>query len=93
MYERSKEAVAKRLKALMDAYEIRTQKELCDMIEESPSKVNQYLRAVHYPRIETASKICDKFNVTLDWIFHGKTGGLSVGLSKSLDEHSDETTA
>ena len=88
MDERSREAVAKRLRALMNAYSIRTQKELCELLEESPSKVNQYLKAVHYPRLETASKICDQFNVTLDWLFHGEIGGLSVRVYNLISKHS-----
>ena len=90
MDERSREAVAERLQALMNAYGIRTQKELCELLEESPSKVNQYLKAVHYPRLETASKICDKFNVTLDWIFLGKTNGLSFDVLRVISKHSGQ---
>lgn len=66
--------VIMRLRALPDAFNM-TDAELCRRIGVKPTAWANYV-AIGSKRkfpVHIAARLCDEFNVTLDWIYRGKT--------------------
>ena len=52
----------------------------------SPNTYNQWETGVAYPGLEYAIKLCDRHNLSLDWIYRGKMDGLPTRLSDAIRE-------
>lgn len=46
---------------------------------------NQYETGTNTPSVEEAQKLCDRWALTLDWIYRGDTRGLSPDLSAAIE--------
>ena len=45
---------------------------------------NQYEQAKRLPRVDVAEKLCDTYDLTLDWIFRGSQAGLPFNIASAL---------
>lgn len=50
----------------------------------SPNTYNQIELGDKMPSIETAIAICEAYNISLDWIFRGEPGDMSVRLWQGI---------
>jgi len=84
------EGVAKRLELTRRVWGLQQQ----DFAEKAgiiPSAYNQYERAKRLISIQHAHKLCDAYDLTLDWIYRGDPSGLRYQTAealKSLISHS-----
>ena len=62
--------MAERLKAALEFRGLR-QKDLAEMTGMSEPAISRYINNERIPRTDTAIKICDALNVTLDWYVNG----------------------
>lgn len=81
---RSTAAIARRLVATRLALGYDNQVEFCTALGVSPQAWNNYERARAKPSLDVALQMCDRFNLTLDWIFRGDAGGLPHRLAELL---------
>lgn len=78
MVESSK-SLANRLKITREALEL-TAAELCKIIKVKPNRWSQYEGGERRITLEVASKLCDEFGLTLDWIYRANPAGLPSSL-------------
>lgn len=71
----SKAAVARRLELTRTFFSL-SQKDFAARADLSPSAYNHIEVARTYPSVETAIRICDAYQITLDWIYRGEPSGL-----------------
>jgi transcriptional regulator with XRE-family HTH domain len=69
--------VAARLRRTRDAFGMQ-QGEFAAAVGIAFNTYNQYETGVRLIRIENAVALCDRFDLTLDWIYRGEAGGLSL---------------
>lgn len=50
------------------------------------STYSNYKKAKRSPEIENALKLCDRFELTLDWIYRGDPSGLKYGLAEKINQ-------
>ena len=67
--------VAKRLILTRDALN-RTAAEICREIGCKPNRWSQYESGERRITLEIAERLCDKYGLTLDWIYRGDPSGL-----------------
>lgn len=79
----SRAAIAKRLMALQDAYDI-TQAELCRAIDIKENRYSQYINGKRDLTIDVARKLRAEYGATLDWLYEGDPSGLPMELHKKL---------
>jgi len=77
-----------RLRALPDAFGI-SDAELCRRIEVRTTAWANYVAydGKHKLPVPVASRLCDEFNVTLDWIYRGKTALISSDVLEKIRKH------
>ena len=51
----------------------------------SPQAWNNYVSGIRPLSIPSASLLCERYGLTLDWIYRGKTGGLPHALVQRLE--------
>lgn len=78
MVESSK-SLANRLKITREALEL-TAAELCKIIKVKPNRWSQYESGERRITLEVASKLCDEFGLTLDWIYRANPAALPSSL-------------
>jgi transcriptional regulator with XRE-family HTH domain len=59
--------------------------DICRGIGVKPNRWSQYVTGTRRITIEVADKLCDRYNVTLDWIYRGDPSALPLALSKRMD--------
>ena len=69
-HERSVGAIAARLAATREALGL-NQRQLCERTGIAPNTYNQWEKAKGRPDLDGAIILCDKFGLTLDWIYLG----------------------
>jgi DNA-binding XRE family transcriptional regulator len=52
------------------------QNEFCERAKIAPNTYNQYEKGKKRPSVPNAIKLCDAYQLTLDWIFRGDPSGL-----------------
>ena len=67
--------IAKRLEATREALGL-SAAELCRQIDIKPNRWSQYESGERRITEEVASRLCDRFRLTLDWIYRGDASGL-----------------
>lgn len=77
------EAIGHRLTLVREVYGMK-QFEFAQQAGIQPNTYNQYEQGKHPPSVANAIKLCKKFNITLDYIYLGKTEGLPLILSLRL---------
>lgn len=86
----SRIVIGKRLQAWQDAESVRLGKKLTgvDLAAEIPSleenEWSMYRRGKRLISLETADELCDKYKLTLDWIYRGNDYGLPGELQELL---------
>lgn len=80
----SYEAIGKRLVATRLALGFESQMEFAAAANISPQALNNYERGRSRPALEIALALCNRFGLTLDWIYRGDAGGLPHRLVQAL---------
>lgn len=78
--------VGERLARLRVALGHPTDASFAAYLDISPQKLSNYLRGASRPDLMTAMSIVKRTRVTLDWIYYGEEGGLSLQLVDLLAE-------
>lgn len=81
----SRKDIVERLKLLPDAFEI-SDAELCRQIDVRTTAWANYvsLKTKNKLPVAVADRLCEQFNVTLDWIYRGKTALLPQEVLQKL---------
>ena len=77
-------AIAKRLIATRLALGFESQVEFCRAAGVAANAWNNYETARSRPTLNVAVQLCDRFGLTLDWIYRGDAGGLPHRLAGAL---------
>jgi DNA-binding XRE family transcriptional regulator len=80
------EAIGRRLLATRLALGFESQLEFATAAGVSPQALNNYERGRSRPSLEIALSLCDRFGLTLDWIYRGDAGGLPHRLAQTLTQ-------
>src|ERR1700690_3781159 len=64
-------SVARRLRAVMDEFGIRTNPEMAEVCGTTSSAVNNWLLGYNLPRVPQMQTLCGRTGLTLDWIYSG----------------------
>lgn len=83
--EFSQKAVGARLKLLRLASKPDNQKIWAETLGAKPQQYNNWERGQAIIPVEYAVKICGRTGANLDYIYLGKTDGITLSLSKELD--------
>jgi hypothetical protein len=71
--------IGARLLKTREALEL-DRKELCEIIDCSPTRWSQYETGVRCITIEIALRLADTYDISLDWVYRGKLGQLPAAL-------------
>lgn len=71
----SLEAIGHRLEVTRQALGLQ-QNEFCARAKIAPNTYNQYEKGKKRPNIDNAIRLCEAYQLTLDWIFRGDPSGL-----------------
>lgn len=80
----STEAIARRLIATRLALGFQSQVEFCRVAGVQANAWNNYETARSRPKLDVALQLCQRFHLTLDWIYRGDAGGLPHRLAAAL---------
>lgn len=64
----------------------KTQADLARVLLISPQRWNNYERGARPIDIEFAIRLCERFGVTLDWLYRGIVAGLPFELAQRVEE-------
>lgn len=78
------EATGRRLIATRLALGFTSQLEFAEAAGVSPQAINNYERGRSRPQLSVALALCERFQLTLDWIYRGDPGGLPMRLARVL---------
>ena len=84
-HPRSVDAIAGRLRAVREAFGL-GQNEFARKAGIASNTYNQYEQAKNRPSLDFVNKICDTYDVTLDYIYRGDTSGLPVRIANLLNQ-------
>ena len=79
------DSIAARLVATREARGM-SQAEFAAGAEIARNTYNQWEMAKGRPSLDEAIKLCDTYNLTLDWIFLGDPGGLNYTIASKIFE-------
>lgn len=87
-YRESLAAIAERLEIAREALGYHSQTAFIQAIGEgmTAQKWSNYLSGLNRIPVPTATILCRKFGLTLDWIYHGDPSALRHALAEKLDE-------
>ncbi len=71
--------VGQRLKAAQEALEP-TAAALCSEIRINPSAWSHFVNGERMVTLDVANRLCDRYRLTLDWIYRGDPSGLPRSL-------------
>ena len=71
--------ICERLGNVLRVYGL-TQQQFADRISVGQPAVNSWLTGNRHLGIQSALVICDKFHVTLDYLYRGEVGGLTIAM-------------
>lgn len=60
------------------------QNDFCERAKIPPNTYNQYERGKKRPSIANAIKLCEAYDLTLDWIYLGDPSGLRYGDAEAI---------
>lgn len=61
-----------------------SQAEICRDFGVSPSRLGNWLAGRHYPSPFFLARFCDRYGITMDWIYRGQLGGVAASLAGAL---------
>jgi transcriptional regulator with XRE-family HTH domain len=79
----SPSAIGERLRITREVIGL-SQAELADSCGIARNTYNQYETGTNVPQIGKAISLCDKFGLTLDWIYRGDPSGLSYRMADAI---------
>lgn len=81
--------VGKRIEIIRQMFGYGSQKAFCDEFSISASRYNNWIKGVRRPAIDEGIKICEKFNLSLDFLYRGELKSVDYDLGKALKEALD----
>ncbi|WP_265886660.1 helix-turn-helix domain-containing protein [Roseomonas mucosa] len=78
-----KHEVGARLRLAMEAQGL-SQSDLSRVLHVSLSKIGNWLRGDNYPDAYLMTVFCDRYGVTMDWLYRGKIAGLPSEMADGL---------
>lgn len=81
--DRTKAAIGQRLELTREAIGLK-QGDFAREAGLSQSRYSQYESGGKQPSIDAANQLCDRYNLTLDWIYRGDTSGLRYPLASAI---------
>lgn len=75
--------VGRRLRATIEALGV-TPAAVAKAFDVSPSKLGNWLRGDNYPSEWFVKRFCDRYGVTMDWLYRGMVSGIDKGLADTL---------
>lgn len=91
--ETSTEAIARRLIATRLALGFESQVEFCRVADIAANAWNNYETARSRPKLAVAIALCERFHLTLDWIYRGDASGLPHRLAVAIREPTESHRA
>jgi transcriptional regulator with XRE-family HTH domain len=76
--------IGKRLGNVLRVYDL-SQQQFADRIGVARPSLNGYLTGAGRLSLDSALAICDQFSVTLDYLYRGEVGGLTVAMLNQLE--------
>jgi transcriptional regulator with XRE-family HTH domain len=76
--------IGARLEALRVGMGIRTQAEWAERDGFNVTQLNNWIKGVRRIPVEHAETLCNRYGVTLDWVYRGRLDGLSENARKVL---------
>ena len=73
-----------RMAALDRNQEKMSQVAFCALADIETNTFNMWIKDKGPPNLEHGMKLCDAFNITLDWLYRGNWAGLPINVSDSL---------
>jgi len=73
-----------RLQAVRECLSDANQKEWAEKMGYNPTQYNNWEKGTRRIPVDSAERLCNKFGLTLDYIYRGRVDGLSENLRKSL---------
>lgn len=82
-------AVGARLRATVREFGLTTAQQLASELGAERSAVSNWYTGVALPPVPYMVKLCDRYHLTLDWVYRGKADGIPVAtwirISSALD--------
>jgi hypothetical protein len=85
-------AVALRLRAVMDRFQITTHPQLAKICGTSKSCVNNWLGGKNLPRVPEMIRLCEQTGITLDWLYCGVIHSMDAKVAIHLGSFRDPKT-
>lgn len=82
----SPEAIARRLFLTRHALGIEEQGAFALAAGTERSTYNNYEKGKRIPKLDQAIRLCDTYELTLDWIYRGDPSGLPYGLGTKINK-------
>lgn len=79
------EGVALRLRAAFVAIE-KNQTEVAEFLEVGPNRINQFVKAKRLADLQLMIRLCNRYGLTLDWIYRGDPSGLKSSIADRVIE-------
>lgn len=76
--------VGRRLEALRAEFSDLSQKSWAEKHGFNPTQYNNWAKGSRRITVDAAEHLCERYGVTLDWIYRGRVSGLPENLSKVL---------
>jgi len=83
-------AVGRRLRIAIEAKGL-TQAQVCRELNESTTKLGNWLRGDNYPEPWFVARFCTRYGITTDWIYRGIVSGASEDVAGALWKAARET--
>lgn len=64
--------------------------DMADRLGLTETQLHNYLAGASRPTVDAAERICDHFRITMDWLFRGADGGLSMDTARRIEGAEDD---
>ena len=88
-----KAEVGRRLKLTIEALGLSQAEVARGFSGVTPSKLGNWLRGDNYPETHFVTQFCDRYGVTMDWIYRGVLAGASASVADAIWKAAQETPA
>jgi transcriptional regulator with XRE-family HTH domain len=82
--ERREAQVGARLRAVMAALNLTTNKDLGELCEATDGAVNNWRCGYNLPRVPEMIRLCERTGITLDWLHRGYVGSMDLSFALKL---------
>ena len=77
--------VAARLDAVMKAFGIEPYPKLAEICDATKSAVSNWMNRYNLPRVPEMIRLCERTDITLDWLYRGSEAGMNPKLLMELN--------